>query len=215
MVVTVEQHATDAGVAVLEAGGNAVDAAVAVGFALAVTHPGAGNLGGGGFMLVRLADGTHHFIDFRERAPSPPRATCIWTPPASPREDSVVGYRAAGVPGTVRGFEYAWKKYRPQALGGHGGARRWNWPKKASRSPYGSEVAARAAERWLRFPESKRIFLRDGKPYEAGETFVQPDLARTLERIEEQGAKDFYEGETAPAGRGYARARRPRSRWPI
>src|ERR1019366_9113147 len=111
MVVRVEQHATDAGVAVLEAGGNAVDAAVAVGFALAVTHPSAGNIGGGGFMLVRLADGRSTFLDFRERAPGKAsRNMYLDASGKATTEDSVAGYRAAGVPGSVRGFEYASKK---------------------------------------------------------------------------------------------------------
>src|ERR1019366_6816153 len=111
MVVRVEQHATDAGVAVLEAGGNAVDAAVAVGFALAVTHPSAGNIGGGGFMLVRLADGRTTFIDFRERAPQAASRNMYLDSSGKPTEDSTIGYRASGVPGTVRGLEYASQKY--------------------------------------------------------------------------------------------------------
>ncbi len=197
MVVTVEQHATDAGVAVLEAGGNAVDAAVAVGFALAVTHPSAGNIGGGGFMLVRFADGRSTFIDFRERAPQKASRNMYLDASGKATEDSVVGYRAAGVPGSVRGFEYASKKY---------GRKPWvdvvapaaALAEKGFPISYGFANSLRGSAGLLgRFPESKRIFLRDGKPYEAGETFVQPELARTLQRIREQGARDFYEGETA------------------
>ena len=197
MVVTVEQHATDAGVAVLEAGGNAVDAAVAVGFALAVTHPSAGNIGGGGFMLVRFADGRSTFIDFRERAPQKASRNMYLDASGKATEDSVVGYRAAGVPGSVRGFEYASKKY---------GRKPWvdvvapaaALAEKGFPISYGFANSLRGSAELLgRFPESKRIFLRDGKPYEAGETFVQPELARTLQRIREQGARDFYEGETA------------------
>jgi gamma-glutamyltranspeptidase/glutathione hydrolase len=197
MVVTVEQHATDAGVAVLQAGGNAVDAAVAVGFALAVTHPSAGNIGGGGFMLVRFAGGRSTFIDFRERAPEKASRDMYLDASGKPTEDSVVGYRAAGVPGSVRGFEYASKKYGRKpwadvvapavALAETGFPVSYGF----ARSLHGS------AERLGRFPETKRIFLRDGKLYEAGEMFVQPELARTLRRIQEQGARDFYEGETA------------------
>jgi gamma-glutamyltranspeptidase/glutathione hydrolase len=197
MAVTVERHATDAGIAVLEAGGNAVDAAVAVGFALGVTHPSAGNIGGGGFMLVRFADGRSTFIDFRERAPEKATRNMYLDASGKATKDSVVGYRAAGVPGSVRGFEYASKKYGRKpwadvvapavALAGKG------FPVS-----YGLAKSLRgSAERLGQFPESKRIFLRDGKPYEAGETFVQPDLARTLQRIREHGARDFYEGETA------------------
>src|ERR1022692_691772 len=107
MVVTVEQHATDAGVAVLRSGGNAVDAAVAVGFALAVTHPGAGNIGGGGFMLIRMADGRTTFIDFREKAPGKASQNMYLDASGKPTPDSVVGWRSVGVPGTVSGFELA------------------------------------------------------------------------------------------------------------
>src|ERR1700683_1628750 len=112
MVVTVEQHATDAGIAVLEAGGNAVDAAVAVGFALAVTHPSAGNIGGGGFMLVRFADGRSTFIDFRERAPEKASRNMYLDASGNATRDSIDGWRSSGVPGTVRGFALAQTKYR-------------------------------------------------------------------------------------------------------
>src|SRR5690349_9850633 len=111
MVVTRDRHATEAGIKVLEAGGNAVDAAIAVGFALAVTHPSAGNIGGGGFMLIRLADGRSTFIDFRERAPQAASRNMYLDASGKATEDSVIGYRASGVPGTVRGFEYASQKY--------------------------------------------------------------------------------------------------------
>ncbi|HTQ56746.1 MAG TPA: gamma-glutamyltransferase [Bryobacteraceae bacterium] len=197
MVVTVEPHATDAGVAVLRAGGNAIDAAVAVGFALAVTHPSAGNIGGGGFMLIRLADGRSAFLDFRERAPEKASRDMYLDASGKPTRDSVVGYRAAGVPGSVRGFEYASKKYgrKPWAdvvapavsLAANGFPVSYDFAKSLERSKALLE----------RFPESKRIFLRDGKPYEFGETLLQPELARTLERIRREGARDFYEGETA------------------
>jgi gamma-glutamyltranspeptidase/glutathione hydrolase len=197
MVVTVEKHATDAGVAVLESGGNAVDAAVAVGFALAVTHPSAGNIGGGGFMLVRFADGRTTFLDFRERAPEKASRNMYLDASGKPTQDSVVGYRAAGVPGSVRGFEYASKKY---------GRKPWadvvapavELAEKGFPVSYGLARSMHgSAERLGRFPESNHIFLRDGHPYEFGETFVQPELARTLERIRREGARDFYEGETA------------------
>jgi len=196
MVVTVEQHATDAGAAVLEAGGNAVDAAVAVGFVLGVTHPSAGNIGGGGFMLVRLADGRSTFIDFRERAPEKAWRNMYLDASGKATNESVVGYRAAGVPGSVRGFAYASKKY---------GRKPWAevvapavaLAEKGFPVSYGLAKSLGGSARLKQFPESKRIFQRDGRPYEAGETFVQPELARTLQRIREQGARDFYEGETA------------------
>src|SRR5437764_3461454 len=114
MVVTRERHATAVGLQVLESGGNAVDAAVAVGLALAVTHPSAGNIGGGGFMLLRLADGRDTFIDFRERAPQSASRNMYLDAAGKATQDSTVGYRASGVPGTVRGLEYALQKYGTQ-----------------------------------------------------------------------------------------------------
>src|SRR5436189_2039772 len=111
MVVAQEPLATDVGVAVLKAGGNAVDAAVAVGFALAVTHPTAGNIGGGGLMLVRMADGRTTFIDFREKAPAAASHDMYLDANGKPTRDSITGWRASGVPGSVRGFEYAHKKF--------------------------------------------------------------------------------------------------------
>src|SRR5579871_1055648 len=111
MVVADEPIAADVGVAVLKSGGNAIDAAVAVGFALAVTHPFAGNLGGGGFMLVRFADGRSTFIDFRERAPGKATRDMYLDAEGNPTRDSQDGWRSVGVPGTVRGFELAQSKY--------------------------------------------------------------------------------------------------------
>src|SRR5579863_6651251 len=115
MVVTRESHATEAGLKVLQSGGNAVDAAVAVGFALAVTHSSAGNIGGGGFMLVRMADGRTAFIDFRERAPLSASRNMYLDASGKATQDSITGYRASGVPGTVRGMEYASKKFGKKA----------------------------------------------------------------------------------------------------
>ena len=197
MVVTRERHATEAGLEVLRSGGNAIDAAVAVGFALAVTHPTAGNLGGGGFMLVRLADGRATFIDFRERAPAAASRNMYLDAAGKATADSTLGYRASGVPGTVRGLEYASQKY---------GKRPWaellrpaiELASKGFPLSYGTAQSLRSSARLLsRFPESNRIFLREGKYYEPGETFAQPELARTLERFARLGARDFYEGETA------------------
>ena len=200
MVVTREPHATDVGVKVLQGGGNAVDAAVAVAFALAVTHPSAGNLGGGGFMLVRLADGTSTFIDFRERGPiSASRNMYLDPATGQATRDSQLGYRASGVPGTVRGMELAHAKYGKAAwkalvqpaveLASAGFPVSWGLS-QALRGKITSEKLAQ-------FPESKRIFLRDGAFYEVGETLKQPELAATLARIRDTGARDFYEGETA------------------
>src|SRR5271169_1250004 len=111
MVVATEPIATDIGVAVLKSGGNAIDAAVAVGFAMAATYPYAGNLGGGGFMLIRFADGRTTFIDFRERAPGKASRDMYLDSKGNPTRDSIEGWRSAGVPGTVRGFEMAQRKY--------------------------------------------------------------------------------------------------------
>src|SRR3954452_5672831 len=197
MVVTRERHATEVGVKILDSGGNAVDAAIAVGFALAATHPSAGNIGGGGFMLIRLADGRSTFIDFRERAPGAASRNMYLDAAGKVTEDSLVGYRASGVPGTVRGLEYASQKY---------GKKPWaelvrpavDLAAKGFALSYGQAQGLRAGARTLgQFPESNRIFLRSGKFYESGETLVQADLGRTLDRIARLGAKDFYEGETA------------------
>jgi gamma-glutamyltranspeptidase / glutathione hydrolase len=196
MVVTTEPLATEVGVAVLKKGGNAIDAAVAVGFALAVTYPYAGNLGGGGFMLIRLANGRTTFIDFRERAPAKSSHDMYLGADGKPTQDSIEGWRASGVPGTVRGLDLAHEKYGRQ-----------KWPdlvqpaidlaSKGFPAPYSLVESLKAAKNLATSSESKSIFLKNGSYYGVGETFAQPELARTLERIAKSGAKDFYEGETA------------------
>lgn len=196
MVVAEEPIATDVGVAVLKAGGNAVDAAVAIGFALAVTHPAAGNIGGGGFMLARFADGRSYFLDFRERAPAKASRDMYLDESGKPTRDSIEGWRAAGVPGTVRGLEMAHKK-----LG------RKSWRELVQPSvdlaangftvsyPFSRSLES---DRILsQFSESRRIFVNGGKGFQTGDKLVQPELARVLDRIAKQGSKDFYEGETA------------------
>jgi len=196
MVVAQEPNATDAGLAVLKSGGNAVDAAVAVGFALAVTHPYAGNIGGGGFMLVRFADGRTTFIDFREKAPLAGSRNMYLDANGKATRDSIEGWRAAGVPGSVRGFELASKKY---------GSKKWAELLKPAVDlatngftvTYPLAESLKSNKLLAKFPESNRVFLRNGKPYEVDEVFKQPDLARTLGRIQKSGASDFYEGETA------------------
>ena len=195
MVVAMESIGADAGVSVLQKGGNAVDAAVALGFALAVTHPFAGNIGGGGYMLIRLADGRATFIDFRERAPEKASRNMYLDAAGNLTRDSVEGWRSSGVPGTVRGFEMALAKY---------GKRSWaetlasaielakgfpvSYP--ISESLKGSRSLAAA-------PESKRIFQKSGAFFQPGETLAQPELAQTLERLAKNGPNEFYEGETA------------------
>lgn len=199
MVVTREMHATDAGLAALRSGGNAIDAAVAVGFALAVTHPSAGNLGGGGFMLIRLADGRATFLDFRERAPARASRDMYLDAGGKATEDSVTGYRASGVPGTVRGLAFAHEKF---------GRKSWaalvnpaiELASKGFRVSFGLAHSLQGksnSAKLERFAESKRIFLRNGRLYEPDELLVQPELAQTLARIRDAGANDFYTGQTA------------------
>jgi gamma-glutamyltranspeptidase / glutathione hydrolase len=199
MVVTIEHNATDAGVEILKAGGNAVDAAVAVGFALAVCFPQAGNLGGGGFMLVRMkaADGkpAAHFLDYREKAPAAATADMY----LDPRKNvvpglSTSGYKAIGVPGTVAGLTYAERTYG-------------RLPLKQVMAPAirlategyvlsDEEAHNLGNKNMAKFPESRRLFQRDGNPYQPGDRFVQPELAKTLERIA-ANPDDFYHGAMA------------------
>lgn len=196
MVVTREDHATRAGVAVLRSGGNAIDAAVAVAFTLAVTHPTAGNLGGGGFLLARFPDGRSTFIDFREKAPAKATHDMYLDAAGQVTADSRTGWRAAGVPGTVRGLELAHRRY---------GRKPWaellqpaiRLAKSGFPIPYSLAVALRTNPKLAKFAGSRQIFLHDGHYLEPGDTLVQADLARTLERIARQGAGEFYEGETA------------------
>ncbi|MBV8843884.1 MAG: gamma-glutamyltransferase [Bryobacterales bacterium] len=193
MVVSGDPFATDVGVKVLQSGGNAIDAAVAVGFALAVTYPYAGNLGGGGFMLIRFADGRSTFIDFRERAPQAATRDMYLDTSGNPTRESVEGWRASGVPGTVRGFEFAHRKY---------GRAKWDallapaieLASKGFPAGYTFVDQIKSARNLPNDPESKRIYLKNTEP---GDIFTQPDLARTLQRIAKFGAADFYEGETA------------------
>src|SRR5258706_10457577 len=196
MVVPMEAIAADVGVSVLEKGGNAVDAAVAVGFAMAVTHPFAGNLGGGGYMLIRMADGRATFIDFRERAPEKASRNMYLDAKGAMTKDSTEGWRSSGVPGTVRGFEIAVNKY---------GKKKWaeNMAPAVELASKGFPVSYSLAEglkgsrSLARSPESNRIFQRNGSFYDVGDKLVQPELAQTLERISKNGANEFYEGETA------------------
>jgi len=196
MVVAQESIAADVGVSVLQKGGNAVDAAVAVGFALAVTHPFAGNLGGGGYMLVRLSDGRATFIDFRERAPERASHDMYLDAQGKPTRDSIEGWRSTGVPGTVRGFELALSKY---------GKRSWNddlapaveLATKGFPVSYALSQSLRISRSLGTSADSKRIFQKNGAFFDVGDLLVQPELAQTLERIARNGANEFYEGETA------------------
>jgi gamma-glutamyltranspeptidase / glutathione hydrolase len=197
MVVTQEPIATDVGVEILKKGGNAYDAAVAVGFALAVTYPTAGNIGGGGFALVRTAKGEANFIDFREKAPGKSTRDMYLDEKGNPTRDSLIGWKASGVPGTVRGLALMHQKY---------GKLKWRdvvmpsvrLARKGFVLSYSIARGLRGATRTLgAFEESKRVYQRGGKFYEAGETLRLPELANTLERIAKRGADEFYTGQTA------------------
>lgn len=196
MVVSIHHDASDAGVEVLKAGGNAVDAAVAVGFALAVVFPQAGNLGGGGFMLVRMKTGNAHFLDYRERAPAAATAGMYLDAQGNVVAGlSTTGYKAIGVPGTVAGLLYAEKAYGRLTLA------RVMAPaiRLASQGYILSGEEARnlaAAKNLAQFPESRRIFQRDGNFLKPGDRFTQPQLARTLKRIAADPAS-FYKGPMA------------------
>jgi gamma-glutamyltranspeptidase/glutathione hydrolase len=196
MVVAMEAIAADVGVDVLKKGGNAVDAAVAVGFALAVTHPFAGNIGGGGYMLVRMADGTTTFVDFRERAPEKASRDMYLDAQGSLTRDSIEGWRSSGVPGTVRGFELALKRF---------GKRTWaenmapaiTLASKGFPVSYALSQSLRNSKDLASDPESKWIYLKNGAFYDVDETLTLQDLAQTLQRIAANGPNEFYEGETA------------------
>jgi gamma-glutamyltranspeptidase/glutathione hydrolase len=195
MVVSVHHLASDAGVQILEEGGNAVDAAVATGFALAVVHPIAGNLGGGGFLLLRTHDGNATFIDYREKAPLAATETMYQDEHGNIIPDaSVIGYRSIATPGSVAGLVYSEKKY------GKLGLKRVMAPAvKLAREGFAltPEEAHELTDHDLaRFPESRALFQRGGTYYRAGETFKQPELTRTLERIAAD-PDDFYHGKMA------------------
>ena len=202
MVASQHPLASQIGVDVLKRGGNAVDAAIAVALALAVVYPEAGNLGGGGFMLMRFKDGRTTAIDYREMAPAASSRNIFIDEKGELIKgdgSSTVGYRAPGVPGTPAGLDLAFQKY---------GSKKLSWAelvepaKKIAQNGY--VLTARLAnlfksykETLSKYPDSRRIFLNDGKFYEEGDTFKQPDLAKTLARIQKNGAKEFYTGETA------------------
>lgn len=198
MVVTAQHLATDVGIEVLKNGGNAVDAAVAVGYALAVVYPTAGNLGGGGFMTIRLKDGTTTFLDFRERAPLAATRTMYLDKDGNPVPGaSTDTYLAVGVPGSVAGFEMAREKYGTK-------------PRKELLAPAiklasdgfvlePGDIASFADgnDMLAKDEAAAKIFLKDGKPYELGATLVQADLAKSLAAISKGGTDAFYKGETA------------------
>ncbi|MEA2958886.1 MAG: gamma-glutamyltranspeptidase / glutathione hydrolase, partial [Alphaproteobacteria bacterium] len=202
IVAATNQLAARVGLEVLQRGGNAIDAAIAVAFALAVTHPSAGNLGGGGFMMVRLQNGKTMAIDYREMAPAAASRNLYLDRQGNlikGEGGSLLGYRAAGVPGMVRGMELALKKY---------GSGRLSWKQLIEPArelavkgfPVSNSLAKALAKKKPQFElyeDSRKIFLNNGKLYEEGEVLRQPDLAATLLRLQRNGAREFYEGMTA------------------
>jgi gamma-glutamyltranspeptidase / glutathione hydrolase len=202
IVASINVVASRVGVDIMKRGGNAVDAAIAVAFALAVTHPAAGNLGGGGFMMIRLKNGKSTAIDYREMAPAAATRNVYLDKNGNVIEGEggpIEGYRASGVPGTVRGMELALKKY---------GSHRLNWaqliePARALAAngitvTYNLARGLRGAQEYLsKYPETKRIYLKNGQLYNEGELFRQPELAATFARLQRGGPDEFYEGETA------------------
>ncbi|AML59808.1 Gamma-glutamyltranspeptidase [Serratia rubidaea] len=207
MVVTSQRLASQVGVDILKMGGNAVDAAVAVGYAQAVVNPCCGNIGGGGFMTVHLADGTDTFINFRETAPAAASANMYLEADGKVKKDaSLYGYLAAGVPGTVLGMETARKKYgklsREQVMA----------PAiKLAREGFvltraDTDILDTTVARFKQDPEAARIFLRkDGSALQPGDRLVQSDLANTLEAIARQGPDAFYHGKIPQAVEAAAR----------
>ena len=201
IVASTNEVASKVGVDIMKRGGNAIDAAIAVAFALAVTHPAAGNLGGGGFMMIRLKNGKTTAIDYREMAPAAATRNIYLDKDGKLIQGeggSLVGYRAAGVPGTVRGMELALKKY---------GSGRLTWAQlvEPARTLANGFTVTHNLARSLRssndylgqYPETKRIYLKGGQFYSEGEIFRQPDLAATFARLQKFGPNEFYEGQTA------------------
>ncbi|HYJ86114.1 MAG TPA: gamma-glutamyltransferase [Pyrinomonadaceae bacterium] len=202
IVASTNEVASRVGVDVMKRGGNAIDAAIAVAFALAVTHPAAGNLGGGGFMMIRLKNGKTTAIDYREMAPAAATRDIYLDKNGNlikGEGGSLVGYRAAGVPGTVRGMELALKNY---------GSGKLTWAQliePARRLAENGFTVTHSLARSLRgnddylsqYAETKRIYLNNGKFYQEGDLFRQPDLAATFARLQRSGPNEFYEGETA------------------
>ena len=198
MVVSQSFLASDVGARALADGGSAVDAAVATAFALAVTHPSAGNIGGGGFLLLRTKDGSAVAYDFREKAPAAAHPKMFLNPDGSYSEERHHdSHLAVGVPGTVAGLHLAWKEHGKLPW------RRVVEPAIALAKDgfVVSDGFARSLREALpefrKYPASLAQFSKGGTPYEAGDVFKQPDLARSLERIAASGPAGFYEGETA------------------
>jgi len=207
LVTSAHVLASEAGAEILRRGGNAVDAAVATGFALAVVYPTAGNLGGGGFMLIHHLERGQTVIDYRETAPAAASRDMYLAPDGSLIQgdgSSTVGWRASGVPGTVAGLALAWKQY---------GSGRVSWAEvleparrlAADGHTVTQTTAAslrRAGELLAQFPASRQIFLNGGRFWSAGDHWVQAELGATLARLQAEGPEEFYRGETDRRGDG-------------
>jgi len=200
MVVTAQQLATHVGVDVLKAGGNAIDAAVAVGYALAVVYPAAGNLGGGGFMTIQLGDGRRSFLDFREAAPLAARPDMYLAADGAPIEDaSLTGQLAVAVPGTVAGLELARERFGTRSRAALIAPAIRLAQQGFVLDDGDVELLQLAAPELARDPAAAAIFLDHGRALRAGQRLVQRDLARTLQRIRDGGRRGFYEGPVAAA----------------
>jgi gamma-glutamyltranspeptidase/glutathione hydrolase len=201
MVVSADALASEVGRDILAAGGNAVDAAVAVGYALAVVDPCCGNIGGGGFLTLRLADGTARFLDFRETAPAAARPDMYLDASGEPiKAASLDGWRASGVPGTVAGLDHALARWgtlpRDRVMAPAIRLARDGFVLGRARA----DLLARGAPRLARDPEAARIFMRaDGRPLGPDDRLAQRDLAATLEGIAKDGPDAFYRGPVASA----------------
>jgi gamma-glutamyltranspeptidase / glutathione hydrolase len=200
MVVTAQHLATQIGVDILKRGGSAIDAAVAVGYALAVVYPAAGNLGGGGFMTIRFADGRKTFLDFREKAPRAATRNMYLD-----KERNVIkglttnGWLAVGVPGTVSGLEYARMKYGTMNRAAVIGPAIELAEDGFILDQGDADMLASATEDFKKFPATAEIFLNKGLPFVAGQRLVQRDLAGTLRSIRTEGVDGFYRGKTGAA----------------
>jgi gamma-glutamyltranspeptidase/glutathione hydrolase len=196
MVVSQHELASQAGAQIMRAGGNAVDAAVATGFALAVVHPNAGNIGGGGFMLIRMHSGEVHFVDYRETAPA--RATEKMYQDAQGNvipNLSLVGYQAVGVPGSVKGLVYAEQHFGKLTLG-QVMAPAIRLAREGFPLSWGVARSMSTEKDLARYADSRRIFQNGGRGWHQGDLFKQPELAGTLERIA-AAPDDFYRGRMA------------------
>jgi len=202
LVVSAHELASQAGIEILQKGGNAVDAVAATGLALTVVYPYAGNIGGGGFMLIHLADGREVAIDYRETAPAAATRDMYVGPDGKVIQgpgSSTVGWKASGVPGSVAGFALAIEKY---------GSHKVTWAEicePARRLAAEGHVVSQGTARSLRsraklfgqFDESKKIYLKGSEYWQPGEKWVQADLGETFARLQKNGPREFYEGETA------------------